>query len=1468
MTTQKIKSWRGLWNRSGGSLLSHHSSNNSQAMGAASASLDQGSLITAADGSHVHADDAKLIPLLHVDRVQTGAPPVTARFAKCLANAVAADQLTATLEAGGGALAILYEVHDEANRVVRLDSLDLVVADKKDFDLLSGALHTLSALAALEVRQAVADLQVLRYHWTLLSPETHKPYESPLNAAEWLVLADHLGLALPKAKLQSVFAHQLGKQKAYREATNGLVEWPKIAYLIQKVYRLQGSAVDDPIAEIWKDLLENDPVPIITLDDSASYDSFELNVQEAEESISPVAMLGFLKDEQSEQDWKLEQVTDLIHALNSQTMATDESYELLQDKSPRRSASPSSHDDGNLSFGDRLCYERFRHYLMSGSNDLLQSSPPQDMGQPLSHYYICTSHDTYLTSLPDSWETSQVGLTAAATEGRRKTESVGMGIPNQMDAQNYLQALIRGVRCLEMTVWDSNNGKYPVLDRTGAALGPPLTSVWEAIRYFLLSHDSQSFPILVRLENHCTMAVQKVLASQIQKTLGDLVYRPRQPLDSTRFVLPSPKEARGKVIIMAKRPRSLTEIPATAKSATNVHRVMHDDYDMENEVWDYVRTPEEVKSFDELSQTRDGLVVSFDTEGPIYATNPNAMTQSASALVEQADLNLSQAQRQASDAKMGALHYEHLLVQAKQRVENTAMKAGYTYQQIVKEADRSSTGGSRSLEEEKSPKDEGVEIHEVLLSANGQEELARAKRGLVEAADRVQDKQSLVRDSMQQWKQSKQKSEKILSHEDAVFSEAKKARSMATVHREHAKVATERYDTVKGFVHQNNTTANSAETVVVTASTEAKISEKRASEAEARASRAAATASKDKARSEKETNKEEELEQEVNEAAERCARAGDALQAARTGIDRASTQRRRLGDQIKLIEQSTQYKLERSEASGRSLSPTNRAARHGGSFVEKHSAKIREMDQYKAKIVKLSENQKQLEAEQRRLQKDFDEYNHLWKIQSDIASKVRKVADRAAHIADELAEHAEEEREAANLRRTAHQRAEANVSKKGSQKDSLDTQLQQAKRAMEEANSLATTSRERADKLDAETAKLTQGKKLRRDLEKKKRTLNDAKAALDRTITEKRQWEEAVRHEGRRLQLSDEVARAYEEDEASRGTKIHVEGLYHEKATKLYRDSLILKSEAEEAARMAQQAQATVDTKAQIARRAREHKITMDRVTEIPHALASATLLHTTKHAHWEKSIRLPSANVHCIAHHVLQRMVETQPDTQVKHIHDFTQNHLCRIFPSWNDLQTRLGSNYDPVFPWKLGCQLVSMNYHSADENLLVSEGFFRQNGSCGYVLKSPLLLGSRGVEETERWKISILAGYNLPLPKKSSGRLNALRPVIKISVHMGDVASAPYAYETDQSRSSGPNPLFVKETCDIVVPEPSIAMIAFTVWDKQEGGCREFIAGASVPVSRLRQGYRSIALFDSHHSRMGPHFYASLLVHVEEEH
>eukprot|EP00977_Amphora_coffeiformis_P017791 scaffold5922_cov160-Amphora_coffeaeformis.AAC.2 len=443
ITTQKLKSWRGLWQRSGGSLLSINNS----------ASKEDASLVTSNNnnnndgGTATTGGDAKVIPLLHMDRIQTGFVQ-TARFIK------AADQIQAALQSshGGGAFSILYELYDEFNHMVRLESLDLVVPNTQDYQTLVGALQTFLTLVPAQNRQYVGEVQYLRYQWTLLSSSHHKPFEAPLNMTEWLVLADHMGLRLPKPKLQQLFQHQVGKQQkkqhspSRRGGGNGnpaeAVGWSKIAYLVQKAYRMQGSEVDDPISNIWKDLLENDSVPIVTLDDSASFDSYELNVQNAEESISPVAFQGFLKDQQGEREWRLEQVVELIHALNSQVMAADESYELLED--PRSSSGlpidPQQPHD-TIAAGDRLCYERFRHYLLSGSNELFKASPPQDMSRPLSHYYICSSHDTYLAAIGDAWEAAQNG---GDSPSRRRDAGPNLHAPTTMDAQNYLQALIRG----------------------------------------------------------------------------------------------------------------------------------------------------------------------------------------------------------------------------------------------------------------------------------------------------------------------------------------------------------------------------------------------------------------------------------------------------------------------------------------------------------------------------------------------------------------------------------------------------------------------------------------------------------------------------------------------------------------------------------------------------------------------------------------------------------------------------------------------------------------------------------------------------------------------------------------------------------------------------------------------------------------------------------------------------------------
>ncbi|CBZ37915.1 phosphatidylinositol-specific phospholipase-like protein [Leishmania donovani] len=59
----------------------------------------------------------------------------------------------------------------------------------------------------------------------------------------------------------------------------------------------------------------------------------------------------------------------------------------------------------------------------------------------------------------------------------------------------------------------------------------------------------------------------------------------------------------------------------------------------------------------------------------------------------------------------------------------------------------------------------------------------------------------------------------------------------------------------------------------------------------------------------------------------------------------------------------------------------------------------------------------------------------------------------------------------------------------------------------------------------------------------------------------------------------------------------------------------------------------------------------------------------------------------------------------------------LSRIYPAGTRIDS---SNYDPMLMWRLGCQMVALNWQTRDHNFRVNEGFFtHQNGGCGYVLK-----------------------------------------------------------------------------------------------------------------------------------------------------
>lgn len=83
----------------------------------------------------------------------------------------------------------------------------------------------------------------------------------------------------------------------------------------------------------------------------------------------------------------------------------------------------------------RLSFTAWMDALISPENDVFDPSKKklyQDMSRPLTHYYIASSHNTYL-------EGDQL---ASASSTKR-----------------YIDDLLRGCRCVELDCWNGENGE-------------------------------------------------------------------------------------------------------------------------------------------------------------------------------------------------------------------------------------------------------------------------------------------------------------------------------------------------------------------------------------------------------------------------------------------------------------------------------------------------------------------------------------------------------------------------------------------------------------------------------------------------------------------------------------------------------------------------------------------------------------------------------------------------------------------------------------------------------------------------------------------------------------------------------------------------------------------------------------------------------------------------------------------------
>lgn len=216
----------------------------------------------------------------------------------------------------------------------------------------------------------------------------------------------------------------------------------------------------------------------------------------------------------------------------------------------------------------------------------------------------------------------------------------------------------------------------------------------------------------------------------------------------------------------------------------------------------------------------------------------------------------------------------------------------------------------------------------------------------------------------------------------------------------------------------------------------------------------------------------------------------------------------------------------------------------------------------------------------------------------------------------------------------------------------------------------------------------------------------------------------------------------------------------------------------------------------------------------------------------------------------------------------DYHQKQFTRVYPKG----LRVGSsNFDPIKFWNCGVQMTALNYQTADRAMQINQAKFRQNGCSGYVLRPDFMFSSNNADQTSNngirfdpyepttldcptvhLSLTIISGRHLGL----NSRKGYVSPYVEIEI--AGIETDQTKRKTSIIRDNGLNPVW-NETFNFVIQCSKLAFLRITVYDEDA----RFLGHGTYPLECIcRRGYRSVPLMNEFSEELE---LSTLLVRIE---